>query len=94
MRSFQKLLPFNANSLGDIYNILKFIIQERNSDIRDKTNLPNIFISGRKVGKIPTSSTDIVDTDKVGDINYDANYLYICVNDSGAVWRRIALTTW
>lgn len=95
MRDYPKLLPFTDKTIKEIYETLKFIIQERKSDIRDNSNLTNIFVSGRKSGKIPSSSTDITADDKVGDINYDVNYLYICVDNSGtAVWRRVALTAW
>lgn len=70
------------------------IIEERNSDVQNYNNLNQIFMSGRKVGKIPTSSADIAATDRVGDFNYSASYLYLCVDDSGAKWRRIALASW
>ncbi len=70
------------------------IIEERNSDVQNFNNLNQVFMSGRKVGKIPTSSADVVATDRVGDFNYDASYLYLCVDDSGAEWRRVALASW
>ena len=61
----------------------------RQDDINAFANLSNIFMRGRKVGKIPSSSGDTDVTDRVGDFNYDANYLYLCVDNSGATWRRI-----
>ena len=37
----------------------------------------------------PTSSTA---AGVVGQISWDANYIYICVNTN--TWKRVALTTW
>ena len=37
----------------------------------------------------PVSSTA---TGTVGQISWDANYIYICVNTN--TWKRVALTTW
>ncbi len=66
------------------------IARIRDEDITDFDNLQNRFINGRKTGKIPLTSNDIVG-DKVGDFNYDAAYIYICVNNGGtAQWRRVA----
>ena len=71
------------------------MIRERPRDVKDYDNLSNRFISGRKTGKIPTGASDISSTDKVGDFNYDQNYMYIVVNNGGtAEWRRVALSSW
>ena len=37
----------------------------------------------------PTSSTG---NGQTGQISWDANYIYICVNTN--TWKRVALTTW
>lgn len=66
----------------------------REQDVEQFNNLSNVFMSGRKVGKIPTGSSDVAATDRVGDFNYDVNYLYLCVDNSGATWRRITLGSW
>lgn len=71
-----------------------YIQRLREDDINSFNNLVNVFMSGRKVGKIPTSSTDIAATDRIGDFNYTATYFYIVVDNSGAAWRRIALGVW
>lgn len=91
MENYPKLLSNDNNELA---LVLRRIIELRESDITDNTNLPQVFMSGRKVEKIPTSSADVATTDNLGDFNYDANYLYIVVDDSGAEWRRVALVTW
>lgn len=90
----KKFPQFQPNTLSDIQEIINYIMKERKNDVNDFNNLNNIFISGRKVGKIPTGATDIVATDRLGDFNYDADYLYICVDNSGAEWRRVALSSW
>lgn len=84
----------NFNPKYEADKIIRYIQKERKNDVNDFNNLKDSFISGRKVGKIPTGASDIVTTDRVGDFNYDANYLYICVDNSGAEWRRVALSTW
>ena len=70
------------------------ITRIREEDIKDFANLENIFMRGRKVGKVPTGSSDITGS-RVGDFNYDTSYLYICVDNSGtATWRRVAIGSW
>ena len=90
--------PFPTISIDDLKTTMKvvqFIVRERDTDIRSWNNLQNIYVLGRKVGKIPTSSLDIDPTDKIGDVNYDQNYYYIVVESGGnAEWRRISLGTW
>lgn len=93
--SFKDYPYWEAESEADVRTQLRQICNIRKDDISTIGNLPNTFIAGRKVGKIPTSSADVAETDRVGDINYDADYLYICVLDTGsAEWRRIALGSW
>lgn len=78
-------------------SVLQQITRLRDLDIQDRNNFPNIFLTGRLVGKIPTSSADIAATDRVNDYSYavDASYVYLCQDDSGTVvWRRIALEAW
>lgn len=83
--------------LPDVCTVLRFIVRERANDVTDWNNLQNTYLSGRSVGKIPTSSIDVAATDKVGDQSFavDGSYFYILVNASGtARWRRIALGIW
>lgn len=78
------------DALKEVVEFCREIARSREEDIGDFTNLQNIFIKGRKVGKIPANSSDTVG-DRVGDFNYDAAYLYICVDNTGtAEWRRVA----
>jgi hypothetical protein len=80
--------------LQDIVRFSEVVQRLREDDIREQQNLTNIFMRGRKVGKIPTSSADVAASDKIGDFNYDASYLYILVDNSGATWRRATLGSW
>ena len=87
-----KLWPiYNENKPNDF---MKFIVRERTNDVHAFHDLPQTFVSGRKVGKIPTASNDVDANDKIGDINYDANYIYILIDSGGATWRRASLGAW
>lgn len=90
MNDYPQITP---STEGDVKELLRSITEERTNDIRDFDNLQNKFMAGRKVGKIPANSADIDPTDRLGDFNTDADYLYIVIDDSGAAWRRVALST-
>ena len=78
-----------------IVEVLQYVSRERDADIAEWNNLSNVFMSGRKVGKVPTSSTDVAAPDRIGDFNYSASYLYLAVDNAGSLaWRRIALASW
>ena len=83
------------NSPEGIIGFLKQIIRLRVDDVTEVNNFPNVYMSGRKVNKIPTSSSDVTaGKDKAGDFNYNVNYLFILVDNSGTlVWRRVALSS-
>lgn len=92
MRDYPKFVP---ESTKDLVEVIKFIVKERRFDIADFNNIQNTFMAGRKVGKVPADSNDITATDRLGDFNTDADYLYIVIDDAGdAKWRRVALSTW
>ena len=93
MNDYPNLSPDDEK---DAKELLRTITLERAQDIKDFDNLQNRFMSGRKVGRIPTGASDISDTDRVGDFNYDfaTGYYYLVVDNSGtAVWARVALDT-
>jgi len=74
--------------------LLRFMIKERINDTNDFLNLKNVFMSGRKVARIPTGAADIIDGDRTGDFNTTATYLYVIIENAGtAEWRRTALST-
>jgi len=83
-----------SEDIRDIAKIIRQIVRIRDKDLGDFRNLPNVFIRGRKVDKVPSASTDTTG-DRPGDFNYSTSYLYICVNNAGtATWRRAALSSW
>lgn len=90
LKDYPYYAPKNVEEIAD--QMLK-IANIRKDDITQFTNLPNTFVGGRKVGKVPTSSADVnPNKDLVGDINYDASFLYILINNGGtAEWRRVAI---
>lgn len=80
------------NTLTDIAEVLRKIIQCRKDDINDYNNLPQRFVMGRLVPKLPTSSSDVDPTDKLGDIHYEDDFGYILIDNSGTLeWRRYAI---
>lgn len=82
-------------TLKGIFEWLKYVVRARSDDIREFNNLENIFIAGRKVGKIPSASNDVVAGDKIGDFNVDDTYAYYLIDKSGtAEWRRVAVGSW
>ncbi len=85
--------PLDADT-GKLAENAAYIQRLRQSDISDFDNLVNRFMSGRKVGKIPSASNDVSTSDRVGDFNYDASYLYILIDNGGAAWRRASLGSW
>lgn len=86
---------WNAETLEEMQEVLREITNTRKDDITTISQITSSFISGRKVGKTPTSSADVSTSDKVGDVNYDANYFYILIDNAGTpAWRRVALASW
>ena len=91
MREYPTL---SREDLNEILETLKFMIKERKNDVNDFFNLKNVFISGRKVAKIPTGASDIIVTDRIGDFSFDTSYIYIVVDNTGtAEWRRATLAS-
>lgn len=92
MNNYPRLI---SKTLDQLYDFCGEVRKERLNDIKDFDNLTNRFMSGRKVGKIPSASSDVDATDRIGDFNYTASYLYILVDNSGTpVWRRATLGSW
>lgn len=85
---------FSGESQDEIREQLRVICSIRKDDISQFQQLENIFMSGRKVGKIPSSSADVAATDRIGDFNYNASYMYLLIDNGGAAWRRISLGAW
>ena len=95
MTTFKDYPYWHAETVDDMKDQLRQITSTRKDDITQIGNLINVFISGRKVGRIPSASNDVISGDKVGDFNYDLSYIYILVDNGGAgAWRRSTLGAW
>lgn len=93
--SFKDYPYWPAETEDDVRRQLREITSVRKDDITQIGNLVNIFIQGRKVGKIPSASNDVTDGDKIGDYNVTDSYAYYLVESAGVgVWRRVAVTAW
>ena len=88
MRTYQGTI---VDNLSNHTSVLRSILSARGDDISEFDNLKNTFMSGRKVGKVPTESADIAAADRAGDFNYDEDYLYLF---TGTDWRRLELLSW
>lgn len=65
-------------------------------DIPDFDNLPNRFVTGRTTERVPSTPSDVVATDNIGDIVTDAanGFEYKLVDNGGTpVWDRRTLNT-
>lgn len=93
-----KLYPIlKDESISGIFEWLKYVVRARSDDVQEFNNLDNIFMGGRKVGKIPSASNDVTPQDKLGDFNADGTtgYVYFLVNNLGtAEWQRVTMATW
>lgn len=93
MQPYPKLIEQTLQSLQDF---CKIISRYRDEDITDRNNFNSVFIRGRKVAKIPTSSMDVVAaTDKIGDFNVTNSFAYYLILNGGSPeWRRSAVSSW
>lgn len=90
MKNFPQ--PLNE---GDIYRAFLDVVRIRREDVIDYNNLDKKFILGRKVSRVPSSSTDVLDTDREGDVSMTSSYLYVLIDNAGTLaWRRVALSSW
>jgi len=84
-----------VETVEDIAEVLREIVRIRDSDRDAFDNLKGRFIAGRRVSRIPSGSSDVLDSDRLGDFTTDADYIYILVDDSGSLaWRRSSLGSW
>lgn len=92
MQPFPKIIDPNIDSHQEA---LLQISRYREQDITDRNTFNSIFLNGRKVGKVPSSSLDVASTDKLGDFNVTNAYAYWLINNAGAAeWRRVAVASW
>lgn len=95
MTTFKDYPYWAAETLDEMKDQMRQITNTRKDDISVISQITTSFVSGRKVGKVPSASNDVAATDKIGDINYDASYIYILIDNAGTpVWRRATLGSW
>lgn len=86
---------YSAETLEDVKKQLAQICHTRKDDITQVNAINSNFIAGRKVGRTPSSSADVITGDKLNDFNWDASFLYILIDNAGtAEWRRATLASW
>lgn len=72
---------------------IDFVTRERVTDSNFSNSLPNTYIAGRRVTKIPANSSDITGSFP-GDFNITSTFSYSCINSAGTVqWVRSAVST-
>ena len=78
------IIPFlsNVSDLGE-NSALKW---------RDLWLSRDIHIGQLKLNALNTTPTSSTDTGVLGEVRFDANYMYLCVATN--TWKRTALTTW
>ena len=93
----QPLQPYPTsidNSVAGCVAALQKIAQIRQQDQTQWNGLAQQFISGRRVTRTPTASSNVLSTDNVGDFNVTSTYAYFLINNSGTnEWVRIAVGT-
>jgi methyl coenzyme M reductase beta subunit len=85
------LYPLITNDT-QIPEIVREMVRLREQDVADFTNLPQVFLGGRTGVRIPSSPSDVLATDNVGDVVNDDTYEYKLVQTTGgALWDRRTL---
>ena len=84
-----------VNDEKDLVDFAKEITRLREiEDVPDFTNLSQIFLGGRTTTRVPSSPTNVLDTDNVGDVVTDVanGFEYKLVDNAGTfVWDRRSL---
>lgn len=84
-----------SETTKDLALVLRDIVKKRQADIDDFSNLrSSVFI---KTTRVPSASNDVLDSDNINNMSYDATtgYLYILGDNAGTLqWRRVQLATW
>jgi len=94
MQTQHPILP-NNSTLQEIVEFLQETVRLRQEeDLPDFTNLTQRFVSGRTTARVPSSFSDVLATDNLGDIVTDApnGFEYKLVDDAGTFkWDRRTL---
>jgi hypothetical protein len=82
MQKRYKLLDNNAQ-LSDVVDWIRQVVRERDVDLSDYEEQESTNVV--YYNYTPTSSSDLIGTEKAGDIAADTSYIYIVVNNSGTL---------
>jgi hypothetical protein len=78
----------------DLKQCYDYAQRERQQDVNDRKNFPNLFITGRRVVRVPSASNNVIAGDAVGDFNVTASFAYFLIANSGTPeWVRVAVGT-
>jgi hypothetical protein len=79
-------------SKEEVVDWINQVARLREDDILDYTN--QITVNPVFYTTVPSSSTDLKGTEKQGDMAAEAGFLYVVVNNAGALaWRRVAISS-
>lgn len=95
MNDYPNITPDTEDNRTEL---LRIITRERTNDISEANNYKNVFMRGRRVGRIPSSSSDVLDTDKINDFNIiddggSVYYYTLVLVGSTPTWGRIDVNT-
>ncbi len=77
---------------SQIPEVVREMVRLREQDVDDFTNLSQVFLGGRTGVRVPSSPSDVLATDNVGDVVNDDTYEYKLVQiTGGALWDRRTL---
>lgn len=83
------------SAIPDLNEVLEWIRQatrEREYDLEDYNNQTSTNTT--IYNYTPASSTDLIGTEKAGDISVTTSYIYVVVNNAGTLrWQRVATAT-
>lgn len=78
---------------AEIKQQMREIANIRKDDITQINKLPGLYVGGRLVGKIPTSSADVSPDDRIGDVSRDNTSTYILQNVGAPQWIKYSGST-
>lgn len=94
MREHYKSVGYSNGdaAISEIMDWVRHATRARDTDINDyddmRTTSPRIY------SYTPANSSDLIGTEKAGDISVDTSYIYVVVDNAGTLqWQRVATAT-
>lgn len=79
-------------TIEEVYDWIRQVTRERDIDLEDYNNQVSTNVT--YYNYTPSSSTDLIGTEKAGDIAVSTSYLYVVVDNAGTLrWQRVATAT-